>query len=1019
MATEVVVAEVPPVETLLEHAAFARRLARALVGDAARADDVVQTSWLQALQHPPREGRGMKAWLAAVVRNAAARVRREEARRDQRERGAAVPERLPATVDVAAQLSAQRALLDAVARLDEPYRSTVHARFFEERTPTAIAAASGVPVRTVETRLRRAIARLRAELDGSVDGGCAAWAGALLGSSVVTAKAKVASVAGIGALLAASVVTLAVVVVRHGRGNEGAPSGVAAAAAAAPSDARGADGASAPASAPVPEGAREAATCTVQVAAPDGRAMEGTLLVEYTDDGVLAEATTDARGQARIPIAGAPCRLLAVPGFAPPRIVEVAAGAADVAIAFDDGVPFRGHVVVGSRPPPAPIELKLEPNALPFPPVDVPACVAESVKRRGSSLLPILRTRTDRGGGFAFFGLAPHLRVSLGPESPYECIDARGEKPQYALDDASPDVEVVLRVSNSIRGRLVDRSGAPLAGWKVETWTGSPDGESSQPVVASGEDGSFRAYVSERYVWPTAWATLWIREPCGVLVRRVRIDRSVDAGCDVGDLTVDTSRTVALVVRDCEGQAVQEFAVVVERKGEVKEQIRHPPRSLVTAAAARAGIVLSEEVASLRVVAPGFVTRDVPVDSAPGRVDVVLEPAAQLTLDLREGDGSPVGFGLLEIRADGWPGAWSSADVAVAHERLGGSSLWIERAAGDLERFLSFQRRSDGQFRALALTPGIPLALTVRDSLGVDVWHEEVVLAPGEAQVISETLSSTSRTISGFVHDPSGRPLPKTRVTPLTPGSSGLPWVETDAAGRFRIDAVRAGLVTLRFVARGHVWRWMRDLDADATSEPLDVELAAGCSLSYSFFGTSSDVHPSAVWMEDAALRPRPDAADLPTDLASRIDAEVVEDGSFFFADAMAQAHWIRASVDGFAFAWASTGEGGSQHNCNVARDCRVQVDWSVAAASSGAARTLRALRLAPKLTSYGVRVTLPLSPEEVATGRGVASFEKVPYGRFRLALVWSDASGAASEEATDVDIDLGPATDVRIAVAR
>ncbi len=1015
-------AEVPPVESLLEHAAFARRLARALAGDAARADDVVQTSWLAALQHPPEAGRGLKAWFAKVVRHAAWRLRREEQRRGRRERDAAVPERLPSTFDVAAQLSAERALLDAVARLDEPYRATIHARFFEERTPTQIAAASGVPVRTVETRLRRAIAQLRVDLDGSVDGGSAAWAGALLGSSVVTAKAKVASVAGIGALLAASVVTLAVVVVRHGRGSEGAPAGVAAAAAAAPSDARAADGASAPASAPVPEGAREVATCTVQVAAPDGRAMEGTLLVEYTDDGVLAEATTDARGQARIPIAAAACRLLAVPGCAPPRIVEVAAGAADVAIAFDDGLSFCGHVVVSGRPPPASIELELEPNALLFPPVDVPACVVESVKRGGFSLLPILRTRTDRGGGFAFFGLAPHLRVSLGPESPYECIDARGEKLQYALDDARPDVEVVLRVSDSIRGRLVDRSGAPLAGWKVETWTGSPDGESSQPVVASGEDGSFRAYVSERYVWPTAWATLWIREPCGVLVRRVRIDRSVDVGCDVGDLTVDTSRTVALVVRDSEGQAVQEFAVVVERKCEVKEQIRHPPRSLVTAAAARAGIVLSEEVASLRVVAPGFVTRDVPVDSAPGRVDVVLEPAAQLTLDLREGDGSPVGFGLLEIRADRWPGAWSSADVAVAHERLGGSSLWIERAAGDLERFLSFQRRSDGQFRALALTPGIPLALTVRDSLGVDVWHEEVVLAPGEAQVVSETLPSTSRTISGFVHEPSGRPLPKTRVTPLTPGSSGLGFVETDAVGRFRIDAVRAELVTLRFVAPDHVWRWLRDLDAAATSDPLDVELAAGRSLALSFFGTSGNVMPSEVWLEDTAFRPRPDAADRPPDPAARVDAEHLADGSYFFADSTTQARWIRVRVDGYAFAWPSPSAewgGGFVISCNVSRVCSVKVDWSIAAASSGPARTLQALRLVSRVAKHGERVTLPLSAEEVATGRGVASFEKVPYGRFRLALVWSDASGGASEEATDIDVDLGPATDVRIAVAR
>ena len=41
-------------ESLLEHAAFVRRLARVLVLDDARAEDVLQQTWLNALEHPPR-----------------------------------------------------------------------------------------------------------------------------------------------------------------------------------------------------------------------------------------------------------------------------------------------------------------------------------------------------------------------------------------------------------------------------------------------------------------------------------------------------------------------------------------------------------------------------------------------------------------------------------------------------------------------------------------------------------------------------------------------------------------------------------------------------------------------------------------------------------------------------------------------------------------------------------------------------------------------------------------------------
>ena len=49
--------------------------------------------------------------------------------------------------------------------LEEPYRSTVALRFFEDLPPRKVAARMGVPVNTVRSRLRRALASMRLELD--------------------------------------------------------------------------------------------------------------------------------------------------------------------------------------------------------------------------------------------------------------------------------------------------------------------------------------------------------------------------------------------------------------------------------------------------------------------------------------------------------------------------------------------------------------------------------------------------------------------------------------------------------------------------------------------------------------------------------------------------------------------------------------------------------------------------------------------------------------------------------------
>jgi RNA polymerase sigma-70 factor (ECF subfamily) len=73
----------------------------------------------------------------------------------------------PTRVVLAAE--SRDAVRDAVAALDEPYREVVTLRFFSELSLAEIADATGRPLGTVKTHLRRGLERLRPSLMSGAD----------------------------------------------------------------------------------------------------------------------------------------------------------------------------------------------------------------------------------------------------------------------------------------------------------------------------------------------------------------------------------------------------------------------------------------------------------------------------------------------------------------------------------------------------------------------------------------------------------------------------------------------------------------------------------------------------------------------------------------------------------------------------------------------------------------------------------------------------------------------------------
>jgi RNA polymerase sigma factor (sigma-70 family) len=166
-------------DELLAHEGFVRALARKLVTDEARADDLVQSAYLAALSKRPSAG-PLRSFFATIVRNAARQTGRGERRRERRERDSATPESLPSVADAMAAESARRAVIDAVFALDEPWRETLVLRYLDGLSRGAIAKRMGVGVETIHTRLQRGLDLLRSRLDTRHDGERRRWSLALL-----------------------------------------------------------------------------------------------------------------------------------------------------------------------------------------------------------------------------------------------------------------------------------------------------------------------------------------------------------------------------------------------------------------------------------------------------------------------------------------------------------------------------------------------------------------------------------------------------------------------------------------------------------------------------------------------------------------------------------------------------------------------------------------------------------------------------------------------------------------------
>ncbi|MSR61972.1 MAG: RNA polymerase sigma factor [Planctomycetes bacterium] len=159
---------VPTRERILEQVGWVRAVARNLVRDPWRAEDLTQETLLAALTAPPRDAaddRQLRAWLARVAFNLSRLSSRQLVRSRAREQRVARPEATPSVTDGLESAATLRELAEALAGLPEPYQSVVRQRYFEGLSTAEIATRCGASELAVRKRLWRARGKLREAME--------------------------------------------------------------------------------------------------------------------------------------------------------------------------------------------------------------------------------------------------------------------------------------------------------------------------------------------------------------------------------------------------------------------------------------------------------------------------------------------------------------------------------------------------------------------------------------------------------------------------------------------------------------------------------------------------------------------------------------------------------------------------------------------------------------------------------------------------------------------------------------
>ncbi len=624
-------------DTLLSHSEFLHSLAVGLLSGTPGAEDVVQDTWISAIQQPPKGRENLRGWLKKVATNHAIDRRRSEERRAVRETRASLPEGAPSAAEIVEQEELRRIVVATVLALEEHYRSALLLRYYEGLPPRLVARRLKIPVETVRTRIKRGLAQLRAELDRRY-GERGAWGGVLLPIAVQHRGARTlqplrgsrrwwADANSAPSLLTAACALLAVVwLLVDGRRSERDEPRNRAVSSLEKADANAASS------------ENEASTETIERGAL-GRSSGEVLLRALR----IEDRAPIARARLELAVSGSDPVVATSDGAGIARMTSDRAGRVQLSVdPTDRSLGWRGEIDIGDPEDRSGIREVLVPGAVRvsgrvMQPGGGPVAAAE-VLAFGTDSPTFLddvpqevlaRAREDSSGRFDLDGLPSHFALLARADglTASDCFVAESARPEL-LDD----VELVVGRPSVVRGFVVSADERPIAGATVlgriggspafAAGSGSPEAvyrPSMMHSTVSAADGSFSLYVPFR-------AELHVIVDCeGYAKSFQRWTPHLRFGAESLEITLVATNERQLLIETENGEPIAGAEVRVFR-------LSHDPWTAVSGPDGR--VVLPDRRTGVapelmaRITAAGFGTRLCPpirFDSDPGSVQIRME----------------------------------------------------------------------------------------------------------------------------------------------------------------------------------------------------------------------------------------------------------------------------------------------------------------------------------------------------------------------------------------------------------
>jgi len=843
----------PDLDLLLREGPWLRRLARALAGEGG--EDLSQEVLAAALEgEPPRERARLRPWLRTIARRMARRTA-ERARSRGDAEAAAAGDADPGP-DAAARIAAQEAVARALSRVEEPYRSAVVLRYFDDLHSRDIADRLGISPTAARKRVSRGVARLRVELEREHGPDARLWSAVLI--PLARLRTPAASAAGVAvpglaivmSLKSSAAVALALTIAvlflqpweADGRGAGEPDRGVARAdtvpmenadpvVSAADGEAGRTEvtvGVDAP---PSPSAPR------VRIVAPDGSSLEDVRAAWITETGVVRALDLDEDHSVERPDGDLRWIVAAAQGFLP--IGVDVDGAGSVEVVLDPGRAVRGRVIEDGGEPIEPVTLMVSPSAE----FEEAARAAGQSTLEGLGLRPrtsfaavngSLYIHTDSDGTYRIDGIPASWDVAH-----FWAFAHRRVRPRE-VDSNGHNVHHLARLP-TVRGRLVYADdGQPVAGelsvWRRDRRTGTVSG-ATLPV---GPDGTFEFGADVEV--PDGVDTCGDTEPRLIHDRMVFGVGSIDGVADVESIEVELDGAVfPIELGTIEVARAPVMHVQVERSGGgpiESAAVTTSGHSARTDASGRATIEALPG-ATLEVLGPGtrLVRVVTPAEATSPADPVEVELPEGHALSITPPEPRP---DTLRVEWERMPFERSQLERPHAHGFPSRLQLTLDdghrsSGYGPAEGFIEWETPGEGDVVVSGLRPGASLRAVVKDVIGQPMVVARVTVPAepgmqhvdlrrgGRGDVVRHPVGRLAVAITGADGELlEGASVSLTRVD-VENGEYGSR--RTGTGGTAVFDPLVHGVYSVRAIAKGHVATVRGRVDAGADSPPIEIRL--------------------------------------------------------------------------------------------------------------------------------------------------------------------------------------------------